>query len=70
MCVCVCVCVCVCYHNTWQVFHKNNNFMAVPVVIVAGNGHGDTSSSPVISHRTTAIEKDIKPVILPPAMGK
>ena len=44
------------------------------VVIVVGNGHGDTSSNPdetdCISHSTNTLGKDMNPIILPPAMGK
>ena len=35
------------------------------MVIVVGNGHGDTSS-----HSTNALGKGMNPIILPPAMGK
>ena len=37
------------------------------VVIVVGNGHGDTSSNP---GRDWLIGKGMNPIILPPAMGK
>ena len=44
------------------------------MVIVAGYGHGDTSSNPdetdCISHSTNTLGKGMNPVILPPAMGK
>ena len=45
------------------------------VVIVVGNGHGDTSSNPgrglnCISHSTNTLGKGMNPIILPPAMGK
>ena len=43
------------------------------MVIVAGYGHGDTSSNPgpdCISHSTNTLGKGMNPIILPPAMGK
>ena len=44
------------------------------MVIVIGNGHGDTSSNPgktdCISHSTNTLGKGMNPIILPPAMGK
>ena len=43
------------------------------MVIVAGYGHGDTSSNPgpdYISHSTNTLGKGMNPNILPPAMGK
>ena len=43
------------------------------MVIVVGNGHGDTSSNPgfdCISHSTNPLGKGINPVIHPPAMRK
>ena len=41
------------------------------MVIVVGNGHGDTSSNPdCISHRTNTLGKGMNPIILPPTMGK
>ena len=44
------------------------------VVIVVGNGHGDTSSNldetDCISHSTNTLGKGMNPIILPPAMGK
>ena len=45
------------------------------VVIVVGNGHGDTSSNPGpdwlhFSHSTNTLGKGMNPIILPPAMGK
>ena len=44
------------------------------VVIVVGNGHGDTSSNPgrdwLISHSTNTLGEGMNPIILPPAMGK
>ena len=44
------------------------------MVIVIGNGHGDTSSNldetDCISHSTNTLGKDMNPIILPPAMGK
>ena len=36
------------------------------MVIVLGNGHGDTSSNP----GTNTLGKGMNPIILPPAMGK
>ena len=41
------------------------------MVILAGNGHGDTSSNPgqlIAFH--IALGKGMNPIILPPAMGK
>ena len=44
------------------------------MVIVVGNGHGDTSSildeTDCISPSTNTLGKGINPIILPPAMGK
>ena len=45
------------------------------MVIVVGNGHGDTSSNPGwdwlhFSHSTNTFGKGMNPIILPPAMGK
>ena len=41
------------------------------MVIVVGNKHGDTSSSPDwIQHSTNTLGKGMNPIILPPAMGK
>ena len=42
------------------------------MVIVAGYGHGDTSSNltDCISHSTDTLGKGMNPIILPPAMGK
>ena len=44
------------------------------MVIVVGNGHGDTSSNPwrtvCISHSTNIFGKGMNPIILLPAMGK
>ena len=44
------------------------------MVIIVGNGHGDTSSNPdeadCISHNTNTLGKGINPIIVPPAMGK
>ena len=43
------------------------------MVIVVGNGHGDTSlldETDCISHSTNTLGKGMNPVILPPAMGK
>ena len=41
------------------------------MVIVVGNGHGDTSSkTDCISHSTDTLGKGMNPIILPPAMGK
>ena len=44
------------------------------MVIVAGYGHGDTSSIPdltdCISHCSNTLGKGMNPIILPPAMGK
>ena len=42
------------------------------MVIVAGYGHGDTSSNPGPDwlHSTNTLGKGINPNILPPAMGK
>ena len=41
------------------------------MVIVVGNGHGDTSSNPdCISHSTNTLGKGMNPIILLPVMGK
>ena len=44
------------------------------MVIVVGNGHGDTSSNldetDCISHSTNTLGKGMNLIILPPAMGK
>ena len=44
------------------------------MVIVVGNGHGDTNSNPgrdwLISHSINTLGKGMNPIILPPAMGK
>ena len=42
------------------------------MVIVVGNGHGDTSSNPGRDslHCTNTLGKGMNPIILPPAMGK
>ena len=44
------------------------------MVIVVGNGHGDTSSNldetDCISHSTNTLGKGMNPIILPTAMGK
>ena len=43
------------------------------MVIVVGNGHGDTSLNPgrdcCVSHSTNTLGKGMNPIILPPAMG-
>ena len=81
LCVCVCVCVCV-----YQVVPIGCSTFFLPIiyhflggargvmVIVAGYGHGDTSSNPhltdCISHSTNTLGKGLNPNILPPAMGK
>ena len=52
----------------------NNTWGACGViVIVLGNGDGDTSSNSeqdCISHSTNTLEKGMNPIILPPAMYK
>ena len=40
------------------------------MVIVAGIGHGDTSSNPGLIAFHIALGKGMNPIILPPAMGK
>ena len=45
------------------------------MVIVVGNGHGETSSKSwtrliAFSHSTNTLGKNMNPIILPPAMGK
>ena len=40
------------------------------MVIVGGNGHGDTDETDCISHSTNTLGKGMNPIILPPAMGK
>ena len=47
--------------NNGKLFGGARNVM----VIVAGYGHGDTSS-----HSTNTLGKGMNPIILPPAMGK
>ena len=61
---------------------RASGFMPLPrvlmqcgvMVIVVGNGHGDSSSNPGkndwISHSTNTLGKGVNPIILPPAMGK
>ena len=48
--------------------------MEVSIVIVVGNGHGDTSSklneTDCISHSTNTLGKGMNPIILAPAMAK
>ena len=39
------------------------------MVIVAGNGYGDTSSNPDETDCTNTLAKGMNPIILPPAMG-
>ena len=52
----------------------NPYFARGVMVIVVGNGHGDTSSNldetDCISHSTNTLGKGMNPMILPPAMGK
>ena len=56
-----------------QSLHVSGSARGV-MVIVVGNGHGDTSSNPhetdCISHNTNTLGKGMNPIILPPAMGK
>ena len=43
------------------------------MVIVVGNGYGDTTSNPrrdCVSHNPNTLGKGMNPVILTPAMGK
>ena len=44
------------------------------IVIVVGNGYGNTCSNPdetdCISHSTNTLGKGMNPIIIPPAMGK
>ena len=40
--VCICVCVCVCVCEFLNIYKHTRGVMG----IVAGNGHGDTSSNP------------------------
>ena len=47
---------------------KLNGGARVVMIILARNGHGDTSSNPV--HSTNTLGKGMNPIILPPAMGK
>ena len=68
-------------NNLVQRRHYNNGNLSFlgggargVVVIVVGNGHGDTSSNldetDCISHSTNTHDKGMNPIILPPAMGK
>ena len=52
--------------------YKNNGGARGVMVIVVGNGLGDTSSNPGREwlHFTNTLGKGMNPVILPPAMGK
>ena len=65
--------------NIWILLHLKERCKRQPggargvMVIVLGNGHGDTSSNPgrdCISHSTNTLGKGMNPIILPPAMGK
>ena len=69
--------------NTWQnssytaTYHLSRKLSCGGargvVVIVVGNGHGDTSSNPetdCISHSTNTLGEGMNPIILPPAIGK
>ena len=79
-CACVCVCVCV-FVYIWVKNLPARMYVCAYVyinirdviVIVVGNGHGDTSSNPgrdCISHSTNTLGKGMTPIILPPAMRK
>ena len=60
------------YNRKWERESQQGGARGVMVIIV-GNGHGDTSSNPgrdCISHSTNTLEKGMNPNILPPAMGK
>ena len=52
----------------------NHSYAHGVMVAVIGIGHGNTSSNldvaDCISHNTNTLEKDMNPIILPPAMGK
>ena len=52
--------------------YQNDGGARGVVVIVVGNGHGDTSSNPGPDwlHSTNTLGEDMNPIILPPAMGK
>ena len=60
--------------NGKTVLFQKIQFRISIMVIVVGNGHGDTSSNPdeadCISHSTNTLGKGMNPIILPPAMGK
>ena len=61
-------------YDFYEVLTSNRGGRGV-MVIVAGCGHGDTSSNPGqdwlhFSHSTNTLEKGMNPIILPPAMGK
>ena len=63
------------YHLTHFVYFSTFFGGACGVmVIVVGNGHGESSSNPdetnCISHSINTLGKGINPIILPPAMGK
>ena len=54
--------------------HNNQGGACGVMVILVGNGHGDTSSNldetDCISHSTNTLGKGMNPIILPPVMGK
>ena len=57
-----------------SLYEKNFGAARGVMVIVVGNGHGDTSSNPdetdCISHSTNTLGKGMNQIILPPVMGK
>ena len=61
-------------HETKKIFSNWELLKEKIMVIVVGNGHGDTSSTldeaDCISHSTNTIGKGMNPIILPPAMDK
>ena len=61
----------VCFLSYITCIIKNIRGACGVMVIVVGNGHGDSSSNPgLIPHRTNTLGKGMNPIVLPPAMGK
>ena len=52
-------------NSTWYLLVYFSGGARGVMIIVVGNGHGDTSS-----HSTNILGKGMNPIILPPAMGK
>ena len=71
----------ICYLSTLFLNTSNRSIVNLSyrargvMVIVVGNGHGDTSSNPgrdplYFTNSTITLGKGMNPIILPPAMGK